>query len=191
MFTPPKIAPIIAGALALALAGAAPADNPAARTAKKGWSTEPSCQEQNFYRRVCWTLTRGMAVLNPSHSGATLKYSCDTQLGEWLLIAFYSAESPRKNASPLRVRWGRQSRGTVDIRVGKWRERGRSVYEYHIEDTGDFIEKMKEHKTLNVFLPFSPRPYEVRFRLANAIPSIRSTMKGCNLQSSTLGDVHQ
>ena len=190
MFTPPKAAPVLLGALALALlTSPAQANNPAYRTAKNGWSTEPSCEKGDEIKR-CWTLTRGKAVLNPSHDGATLVYECTTRNKEWLYISMYSAYSPRRGISQMRARWGRELSDSVATSVRKKDHRGKSLYFYIMENSQDFIEKMKEHRTLNLFLPFVDRPYELRFKLANAIPSIQQTMKACQIHRSALGDIH-
>ena len=189
MFTPPKAAPIIVGALALAFfTGTAQANNPAYQTAKNGWSTKHSCERGDEIKR-CWTLTRGKAVLAPSHDGASLIYECTTQNREWLYVSMYSANSPRRDISTMRARWGRELSDNIAISVRKKAHRGKSQYFYIMENSEDFIEKMKEHRTLNLFLPFVNRPYELRFKLANAIPSIQQTMKACQIHRSALGDI--
>ena len=58
--------------------------------------------------------------------------------------------------------------------------RGKFLYYYEMEGSKDFIEKMKEYRTLTVFLPFpGGQRFEVRYKLANAVPSIQQTMKAC------------
>ena len=47
-------------------------------------------------------------------------------------------------------------------------------------------------RTLEVVLPLChERPLKVRFKLANAIPSIARTMEACNIKASTLGRLPQ
>ena len=191
MFTPPKAALALLGALALALvAGTAQANNPAYWTAKNGWSTEHSCERDDEVKR-CWTMTRGKAVLYPgSDSGASLIYECTTRNAEWLYFSMYSSYSPRRDVSTLKARWGRELSDSIRTSVTKEDHRGKSLYSYDMENSEDFIKKMKEHRTLNVFLPFRDRPFEVRFKLANAVPSIQQTMKACHIHRSALGDIH-
>ena len=94
----------------------------------------------------------------------------------------------------LKARWG-QKRGvalsdSLNTSVTKKDHRGKSLYFYDMENSEDFIGKMKEHRTLNVFLPFpGGQRFEVRFKLANAVPSIQQTMKACHIHRSALGDI--
>ena len=136
-------------------------------------------------------MTRGKAVVDPSHDGASLVYECTTRYEEWLYVSLYSTSSPRKDNPTLRARWGRELSDSLRTSVTKKDHRGRSLYFYDMEDSEGFIDKMQEHRTLNLFLPFVPRPYEVRFKLANAIPSIQQTMKACGIRRSALGDIHR
>lgn len=190
MRTPPKAAGIL-GALALVcVAGTALADeNSASRTAKNGWSTEHSCKKKGEVKR-CWTLTIGKAVLNPSHEAADIIYGCNTRNEEWLYLSFFSEYSPRKDNPTLRARWGSELREDIATQVEKINYRGKSLYFYYVEHTAPFVRKLSEHKSLHVFLPFGHQPEEVRFKLANAIPSIKQTMKACHIHRSALGDIH-
>ena len=194
MFTPPKAAQALLGALALALlTSSAQADNPAYWTSKNGWSTEHSCKRDGEVER-CWTMSRGKAVQYPgdAEAGANLVYECTTRNAEWLYISMYSTAGPRKDISTLKARWGRELSDNLATAVTKEDHRGKPLYFYDMEGSEDFIEKMKEHRTLNVFLPFSGgRPFEIRFKLANAIPSIQQTMKACGIRRSALGDIHR
>lgn len=194
MLTPLKTAPGVLGALALALvAGTVQANNPAYRTAKNGWSTEHSCTRDGEVTG-CWTMTRGKPVLSyggDADAGASLIYGCNTRNAEWLYFSMFSAHSPKRGDLTLKARWGRELTASLEASVTKEDRRRGSLYNYLIEDTHDFIRKMKEHRTLNVFLPFpGGQPYEVRFKLANAVPSIQQTMKACHIHRSALGDIH-
>ena len=189
----PKAAPALLGALALVLlTGTAQANNPAWRTSKNGWSTEHSCEREGEVKR-CWTITRGKAVLYPGDAGAgaSLIYECNTRNEEWLYISMYSDYSPRRDNPILKARWGRELTDNLNTSVTKKDHRGKSLYFYDMESSEDFIGNMREHRTLNVFLPYpGGQREEVRFKLANAIPSIRQTMKACHIYRSALGDIH-
>ena len=188
-----RAAPGVLGALALAfVAGAVQADNPAYWTAKNGWSTEHSCKRDGEMER-CWTMTRGKPAHYPgdAEAGASLIYECTTRNEEWIYLSMYSGGSPRRNISTLKARWGSELSDNLATAVTREHHRGKFLYYYDMEDGRDFVEKMKEHRTLNVFLPFpGGRPFEVRFKLANAVPSIQQAMKACHIHRSALGDIH-
>ena len=197
MATPTKAAPPILAALALALAAsAAQAGDPAYRSAKNGWSTQHGCKLVGRERR-CRTLTRGLSVGNAYRDAVNLMYICNTiEKKEWLSFSFNADSGVDRNDPALPATWrgtDGEHRETIETRVGVYKPKlhKRWVY-FYPRNVQTFLNRLHTYDTLEVVLPLRhERPLKVRFKLANAIPSIARTMEACNIKESKLGRLPQ
>lgn len=185
MFTPPKAAPAIVGVLALAFfAGTTQAArDPALRTAKDGWSTEPNCQRMHMDRTntICYVVTRGQWVQGQDRPETLIQYLCSTTGQEYLAIVVGTNESVDRSDMQIPVQWDRNYNPDF---IGTWFQLmqggSKRLYYYFLEEPAPFIEGLREHATLTVTLPYRHARPKARFKLANAIPSIKKAMEGCH-----------
>ena len=198
MIIPPKAAAAVLSALALAffVGPAAQATDPALRTAKDGWSTEPNCQRMTHMKHtddeVCYVATEGLWVEGRDRPYALLQYLCDTFGQEHLAIALMTDEPVGKDNLQIPVQWDRSHRVQS---IGTWFQvlqvEGTRAYYYFLNEPAPFIDSLREHQTLTVTIPYRYDQGKTRFKLANAIPSIKKAMMGCHIRHSALGDIHR
>lgn len=175
----------------LVVAGTVWADKTAYFTARYGgWSKEPSCDrgssDDSSFKR-CWVLTLGKDTYG--NETVDLSYLCNTKGFEILSFGITPFKSIDTDDPALRVKWDYRHEERIDTWT-QWGSGNNPSVWYNIAQPAPFLDKMGQHETLALYLPFKhERDLRAVLPLRGAMRSISLAMRECGISQSKLGDV--